>query len=643
MNGSDGKGKGATTHNGKYGKSTSLFGGLSGRDDDKIKKMTDQTIQENIRTTEKVNQLRLKMELVNARKKLKSIKFPIKIKSRATTDSLTLSTEKLLKDSSEYFPKELYDVAIEKPHKTKETFSDKTIQKQSKQERNLSAESKTKIKENLSRNRSFKTILSQPAISTSSSSMSLFNNDMNTLEFCFSGNSNGRDIFAPTTAGSKLGRSLSFQSNYILNRTDSNLCVNTSSLATMEAATISNSTPIIQEYECVEHICEPPPAVTTKETKTGYSTSMQDLLLQEFLTKSSSNSTCSHFQITTSGAAATATASRDFTSANSNNSGSALTIGDENIDMFKGTAITSSSSTKASPGDEYFVLPKLLVREDSPPLIESPSLGIVKESDREDLLDVAAGKQTSAESLIEFYENLTSSSTSSLASKINDYECFHQPPTGNRFYHSDLDLNQLNDRFKNNLSISNQNMNTSEGNLGADMEWQRSNLLLLSINQTMKDEPQQSDYNNLIEDVNYDKFLNDLLNNDLGSVVPPPILKSDDINKIDEDYNSSQITITDSNSSKVVVPKDNEMIDLFTSDIDSILTKKMTARRITPLKKPLDKLKSFSSNPQLGNHNALSTHESGNLAATTSTTTVHIPQLSRLDAVPTKYRRGMLF
>ena len=84
------------------------------------------------------------------------------------------------------------------------------------------------------------------------------------------------------------------------------------------------------------------------------------------------------------------------------------------------------------------------------------------------------------------------------------------------------------------------------------------------------------------------------------------------------------------------------MIDLFGGDLDNVLTKKMTtSRRITPLKKPIDKLKSFSSNPQLGNHSTLSTHESSNLATTTSTTTVHIPQLSRLDAIPTKYRRGM--
>lgn len=683
MNGSDSKGKSASGHNNKYGKSTnSLFGSsLNGRDDDKIKKMTDQTIQENIRTTEKVNQLRLKMELVNARKKLKSIKFPLKSKSSSNNNNSGSKTaiemisnagmsDKLSKQITDNIAKELSNecIAVEKSLtsscllKTKDS-NDKVIQKKqySGEGRNLSAESKMKIKENLSRNRSFKTILNQPTISASTSSMSLFNNDLNPLEFCFSSTAgtNGSDIFAPATTattttanGNKLGRSLSFQSNYILNRTDSNLCVNTSSLATMEAATISNSSPIIQEY--VEHICEPSGAASTavgtkikdQLPKTNYSTSMQDLLLQEFLTKSSPNSACSaHFQL-----AAPAASARDFSSAN--NSGSALKLADDNkVDMFKGTAIT-----KVSPGDEYFILPKLLIREDSPPVLESL---VVKDSNNknEDLLDVASGKQPSAESLIEFYENLTSSSTSSLTSKINDFECFHQPSTTNRFYHSDLDLNQLSDHFKNNLSISNQNINTSEGNLGSDNDWPRSNLLLLSINQTLKDEP-QSDYN-LIEDVNYDKFLNDLLNNDSGVSA---VLGSDSIVDTKKDCESNEIVenikknaFSDSNNNNnnnsnsgginsKLASKDNnsEMIDLFGGDLDNVLTKKMTtSRRITPLKKPIDKLKSFSSNPQLGNHSTLSTHESSNLATTTSTTTVHIPQLSRLDAIPTKYRRGM--
>ncbi|XP_070494323.1 serine-rich adhesin for platelets-like isoform X2 [Chironomus tepperi] len=654
MNGSDSKGKSTSGHNNKYGKSTnSLFGGgLSGRDDDKIKKMTDQTIQENIRTTEKVNQLRLKMELVNARKKLKSIKFPLK--SKNNSKMMDISMDKLSKQITDNITKELN--VIEKPLtvsssssslstaatiissssiRAKDNLADKVIQKQS--SRNLSAESKMKIKENLSRNRSFKTILNQPTISASTSSMSLFNNDINPLEFCFSSTgTNGSDIFAPTTNGNKLGRSLSFQSNYILNRTDSNLCVNTSSLATMEAATISNSSPIIQEY--MEHICEPSSASSTaigtkmkdQLPKTNYSTSMQDLLLQEFLTKSTPNSACSHFQL------ATPKSGREYPSAN--NSGSALKLAaDEKIDMFKGTAIT-----KVSPGDEYFILPKLLIREDSPPILESL---VVKDSKAEDLLDVASGKQPSAESLIEFYENLTSSSTSSLTSKINDYECFHQPPSTNRFYHSDLDLNQLNDRFKNNLSISNQNINTSEGNLGSDSDWPRSNLLLLSINQTMKDEP-QSDYN--LIDVNYDKFINDLLNNDSGvsAVLGSDNVDSDSVNNKKECESNDIVENIKksafSDGSKLVSKDNSEMIDLFGGDLDNVLTKKMTSRRITPLKKPIDKLKSFSSNPQLGNHNTLSTHESSNLATTTSTTTVHIPQLSRLDAIPTKYRRGYI-
>lgn len=282
-------------------------------------------------------------------------------------------------------------------------------------------------------------------------------------------------------------------------------------------------------------------------------------------------------------------------------------------------------------------------------MLESP-LGIVKETttnnnNEELLLDIASNaKQPSAESLIEFYENLTSSSTSSLASGKNDFECFHHPAATatNRFYHSDLDLNQLNDRFKNTLSISNQNINTSEGNLGGNGSasdadcWPRSNLLLLSINQSMKDEnPTTSDYN-IIEDVNYDKFLNDLLNNSpndmpvvqMPSVTPLP----NDCDEIDGCERRGEETLT--NKSKA-----DELIDLFGSTV----AKKMPTRRIAPIvKKPMDKLKSFSSNPQLGastSHYSLKSESSSSTNLTT-TTVHHIPQLSRLDAIPTKYRRG---
>lgn len=561
LNGDKGK-SAASTSSGKYAKSGSLFGaGLNGRDDEKIKRITDQTIQENIRTTEKMNQLRLKMELANARKKLKSIKFPTKSASKKSSEKLATKIDGL--------NKELHENGVEKPmSKVKEQFNDKVIQRQMKQERFLSAESKIKIKENLSRNRSFKTILSPPALA-SSSSLSFFNNDMNPLEFCFSGGSSG--------STNKLGRSLSFQSNYVFNRTDSNLCVNNvNSLATME----SNSTPIIQEY--VGPICEPerPPRPKVKETKKpAYSTSMQDLLLKEFLTKSG-------------GIASGTKTNMEFTS------------------FTKKTPRECAFEEKPSkPGqeiNEYFILPKLLIREDD---------GTGKDE-----------KQPSSESLIEFYDNLTSSSTSSLVSKLNDYGCFpsfHQP-SANRFYHSDLDLNQLNDRFKNKLSISNQDINTSDGNFEGDSDWSRSNLLLLSaINQT-KDEPAGSDNNNIIEDVNYDKFLNDLLSTDYGSAIPLEGEK-DEASGVTKPY-----------------PKDSELIDLFGNDLDSTLLKKTTARRIPPMKKT-EKLKSFGSNPTLlGRHHSLNTHESSNLAATTttSTTTVHIPQLSRLDAIPTKYRRG---
>ena len=530
LNGDKGK-SAASTSSGKYSKS--LFGAsLNGRDDEKIKRITDQTIQENIRTTEKMNQLRLKMELANARKKLKSIKFPMK-----KMPSVEIVKRVEIEEQE----------GLEKPV-PKEPFIDKVIQRQMKQERFLSAESKLKIKENLTRNRSFKTILSPPALASSS-----FFND-NPMEFCFSGSTG--DVISPSN---KLGRSLSFQSNYVFNRTDSNIEHGASAV---EAATISNSTPIIQEY--VAPICEPGPRREVK--KPAYSTSMQDLLLKGFLTKSSGE--FSNFA---------SKSPRECAFEEKPNAGQEI--------------------------NEYFILPKLLI-----------------DAGKDD-------KQPSSESLVEFYDNLTSSS-SSLVSKLNDYGCFpsfHQP-SANRFYHSDLDLNaqlgQLNDRFKNKLSISNQDINTSGGNFGGDSDWSRSNLLLLSaINQT-KDEPANENI-----DVNYDKFLNDLLNTDYGSAIPVESDKDEASGVTPKPY-----------------PKDSELIDLFGNDLDSTLLKKTTARRIPQMKKPSEKLKSFGSNPTLLGHH-MSTHDSSNLAATTttSTTTVHIPQLSnRLDAIPTKYRRGKL-
>jgi hypothetical protein len=517
LNGDKGKSAASTSSSGKYAKAGSLFGAsLNGRDDEKIKRITDQTIQENIRTTEKMNQLRLKMELANARKKLKSIKFPSKSSRKLSADG----GEKLSK-KIDGLNKELHENGVDRPmSKVKEPFSDKAVQRQMKQERYLSAESKMKIKENLSRNRSFKTILS-PA----SSSLSFFNNDLNPLEFCFSGNEN------------KLGRSLSFQSNYVFNRTDSNLCVNNvNSLATME----SNSQPIIQEY--------PGPICEEHKKPSAYSTSMQDLLLKEFLTKE-----CAYKKSTP-----------------------------------RECAFVEEKPKPGQEINEYFILPKLLIREDE------------KE-----------GKDDNSE----FYDN--SSSTSSL---YNCFPSFHQPSTSTnpRFYHSDLDLNQLNDRFKDKLSISNQDINASDG----DSDWSRSNLLLLSaINQT-KDEP--GDNNNIIEDVNYDKFLNDLLSTDYGTAAAA---MPDEASGVTKPY-----------------PKDSELIDLFGNDLDSTLLKKTTARRIPPMKKPVEKLKSFGSNPTLlgHHHHSMGSRDSSNLAATTttSTSTVHIPQLSRLDAIPTKYRRG---
>lgn len=604
--------KGKLSASGKYAKSPSLFGSSSnGRDDEKIKRITDQSIQENIRTTEKMNQLRLKMELANARKKLKSIKFPTKAKLK--TSELEKPIKKVECRVRE-FDENIMEKATNSASKVKDQLNDKVIQRQLKQERYLSAESKMKIKENLSRNRSFKTISNPSALT--SSSMSFFNNDINPLEYCLSGSTG--DVLGPST--NKLGRSLSFQSNYIFNRTDSNLCVNNASgvnsLATMEATTISNSNPIIQEF--VEPICEPerPRAVGAKlkETKKpAYSTSMQDLLLKEFLNKSSS--TGYHVGSKANNRDYT-TASLEFTAFKKSPRDCAFKSS-EDEDVLQRATITESNP--AGEINEYFILPKLLIREESPLGIEEKAEA-TNFNEQVDLLDVTAAKDPSSESLIEFYDN--SSSTSSLISKINDYRCFtsfHQP-SANRFYHSDLDLNQLNDRFKNKLSISNQDINTSEGNLESDSDWSRSNLLLLSaINQT-NEQPQD-----VIEDVNYDKFLNDLLSSDYGATIPSTTSyenESDEASGVSKKYEKS-------------------CVDLFENDSNNTLMKKNTTRRGTSSKKPSDKLKSFGSNPTLLGHRSLSTHDSNLTAtATTSSTTVHIPQLSRLDAIPTKYRRG---
>lgn len=625
LNGDKGKSVASTSgHNGKYAKTGNIFGSsTNGRDDDKIKRITDQTIQENIKTTEKMNQLRLKMELANARKKFnfKTIKLPTKNKSNSEINSNEKVLKKTEVSSKDFY--QLYGSVIEKPttaaaSKNKDLFSDsKIVQRQCRQERYLSTESKIKIKENLSRNRSFKTILTPPALA-SSSSLSFFNNDANSLEFCFSGSS---DVVGSST--NKLGRSLSFQSNYVFNRTDSNLCVKTASgvnsLAAMEATTISNSnsTPIIQEY--VEPICKPercrPIGTKVKDNKkTAYSNSMQDLLLKEFLTKTSPSG-CHNL-----GSNATLQG-RDYKSANID------------VNSFKKPSSecafqSDDKDAERSPKcsneiNEYFILPKHLVRRDS---LAQLDVGEVKDEKASDLAEsvdlINIAKLQSAESLIEYYEN--SSSTSSLVSKHNDYGCFpsfHQP-SANRFYHSDLDLNQLNDRFKNKLSISHQDINTSEENFGADADWSRSNLLLSTVNQTKQERLQD----NIIEDMNYDKFLNDLLSNDYGSTLPCASAAENDKDEA-------------SGVSKAYA-KDN--FDLFGTDLDSIIQSKTTVRRVPPMKKPNEKLKSFGSNPTLLGHHSLRAHESSNLTGTTttSTTTVHIPQLSRLDAIPTKYRRG---
>lgn len=666
--------------NSKYSKSGIFGTGLNGRDDEKLKRMTDQTIQDNIRTTEKMNQLRLKMELASARKKLKSIKYPMRNKYKSSG-----SAEE---DEGASTRRDLQENGIEQPmtshSKSKDHFSDKVIQRQhfkqvnidcgsAREQRNLSAESRMKIKENLSRNRSFKTILNPPTPAlTSSSSMSLFNSDVNPLEaFCFGGSTG--DVLGPSSSSSnKLGRSLSFQSNYVFNRTDSNLCMNSgsgvNSLATMESATISNSTPMIQEYvnEYMNstklfdhhHHHHHDTSKSKESTKSCYSTSMQDLLLQEILTKSTNTSSgpsnCRQLYGGSSASAALGNgSSRDFSSANNlefNEALAATTSGALKIksDYDRGGFNRNGAIAKTPKYQPQVSLPEDYFNLNHPRMA---AIGAKKKTDNDSdpmatlqkqlQLNSFPSKDTSEESLLEFYENLTSSSTSSLASsKLNDYSCFSNfnsdKVSANRhhhFYHSDLDLNQLNDRFQNKLSISHQDINQSD--MSKDDDWSGSNLLLPSLQPSCndtKDESPQLEYN-ILEDVNYDKFLNDLLNNDF--TIPTRLSGSE--------YKRSGSNDSDDSGCCKGVPNrpqakdNNELFDMFGSDLDSTLLKKSTSKYRL---KPADKLKSFGSNPTLLGHHSLSTNDS-NLTTTTSTTTI-IPQLSRLDAIPTKYRRGYI-
>lgn len=474
----------------KYSKSNMFASSLNCQDDEKIK--------ENLRTTEKMNQLKLKMELANARKKLKSIKF--------SKSKKTLSPETTKKQ-------EIDEILTAE----KSTSSLLKVQ-----DRSLSAESKSKIKENISRNRSFKSILN-----TSPPSSTFLNNNMNTFEVC-----------------NKLGRSFSFQSNYVFNRNEKQ-----SQFATLDT-TAAISSPTVIETESNDAKC---------------STSMQDLLLKEFLSPE-----------------------RDYESSKCALNEFACSSGDIN---------------------EYFILPKLLIRKNSAePQPESAQLDV---AGAVELMDV---KQPSSESLVEFCDNMTSSSTS-LVSKVNDYSCFSGfPPTTNRFYHSDLDLNQVSERFKTKLSISNQDINTS------DTDWpQNSNLIF--IPSQMSDETSEKSVkttNEHIDEVNYDKFLNDLLSDTNNDPFDLKILEDKPSTSVIENMRRY-----DSN---------NETGNLLSRN---------HLRKLPPLgKKPSDKLKSFGSNPVLRSNSNSCSQDNNHL--TNSTTTVHIPQLSRLEDVPLFNRRGYI-
>jgi hypothetical protein len=483
----------------KYSKSNSVFASSLCQDEEKIK--------ENLRTTEKMNQLKLKMELANARKKLKSIKFSNKNKKVIAPPETS----------------QINNMKTEFDGKTKTNTEKSTPTLLKVQDRSLSAESKSKIKENISRNRSFKSILNQPSYTATSSAF--LNNNMNTFEVC-----------------NKLGRSFSFQSNYVFNRNEKQ-----SQFATLDTTAISSSSPTVIETDTTDAKC---------------STSMQDLLLKEFLSPE-----------------------RDYESSKCALNEFACSSGEIN---------------------EYFILPKLLIRKNSA-VLDDPQPETTAQLDVAGAVNLLDVKQPSSESLVEFCDNITSSSTS-LVSKVNDYSCFPGfPPSTNRFYHSDLDLNQVSERFKTKLSISNQDINTTES------DWpQNSNLIFLPSQ--LNDEPineKPIKANEHIDEVNYDKFLNDLLNSDTNN--DPFDLK----------------ILEESKPSTVI------------GQIKKFDEGRNQLRKLPPLgKKPTEKLKSFGSNPALRSNNITCSQDNNHL--TNSTTTVHIPQLSRLEDVPLFNRRGYI-
>lgn len=81
----------------------------------------------------------------------------------------------------------------------------------------------------------------------------------------------------------------------------------------------------------------------------------------------------------------------------------------------------------------------------------------------------------------------------------------------------------------------------------------------------------------------------------------------------------------------------SELVDYFSSSSNIIQNTKSSSQRILPPKKKTQKLKCFGSNPIL-------TATVSNLSATTTSSTnfldVQIPQISLLESIPTKYRRG---
>lgn len=321
----------------------------------------------------------------------------------------------------------------------------------------------------------------------------------------------------------------------------------------------ANSTTINHEY--LNHLCET--ASATKGYDNSNTTTVRDILLQnEFINV------------------------KDPEIPNTSN------------DIFKNI---DSNEEQVPEINEYYVPPKLLVRREAssaspPPILEK----LIK---TENGIKSFVENSKSSESFMDFYENLNSSK-----SKLNDYSnCFQSlvSPSNRFFYHSDLDLNQLDDRFRRKLSLNSHD----EDNQNLHSEWSRKLSSLLPLIDI------QNDLENATEgEINYDRFSCDSLSNNLATT------SNKDNNNNNEEVGENE--------------KEYGSIDIFGDDLTSSSS---NIKELTSQPGLMENADKFKKKFGLLGHRP-STSSSTKLTATSSTSTIVIPQLPRLD---TKHRRGI--